>query len=337
MKTITTFLTISILLSWSAYGAAVGSKGADSVTVMTWNIWGRLNQAPRYTINGKTARQRTIDIMKESKADIICTIETYGSAADIAKALGYYYFTSADKANLTIFSRYPLSDAGIIKGLSPFSYIGATAELPDGRKIRVYAIWLASKGCITSKLRNKETADRDFVASDVERNKMLKRFLRNPDIIKHMKNRDVPIIVAGDFNSMSHLDYTEETKKSGLNFGRILPLMVSKTMNESGFTDTYRRLHPKITNETLGYTWTTVGLGYHWTREKGFFPVDKNPAPERRGLYCRIDFIYSWGATLKPVLSETITHYPSVTNRSFPEFPSDHAAVMTTFRVDSTK
>jgi hypothetical protein len=259
-------------------------------------------------------------------------VETYGSAIDIAKALGYHCYTPSQKANLAIFSRYPLSNAGTIKGLSPFSFIAATVELPNGQKIRVYDIWLTSKGCIESKLKDKGTADKAIVASDVERNNMLKKFLRHPDIVKHMRDKDIPIIVAGDFNSMSHFDYTMETKKSGLNFGRILPLMVSKTMEESGFTDTYRNVHPRIERETLGYTWTTVGIGYHWTREKGFYPVKENPDPERRGLYCRIDYIYSLGSILKPILSETIAHYPSVENRSFPEFPSDHAAVMTTFR-----
>jgi len=309
----------------------------DSLSVMAWNIWGKLNEDPRYTVKGKTARERTIDILKENKADIICMLETYGSASDIANALGYHYCTPDPEANLAIFSRYPLSDAGSLRSLSSFSFIGATAELPSGRKIRIYDIWLTCAGCDVSKLRNRNTADQMIVSWDVERKGMLDQFLRHADVEKHIANRDIPVIVAGDFNSLSHLDYTEETRNDGLNYGRVLPISVSQTMEAHGFTDTYRMVHPKVTKETLGYTWTTVGLGYHWEPEKAFFPVEKNPAPEDRGLFCRIDFIYCAGSTLKPTSSRTIIHHSSNHDRCFPEFPSDHAAVLTIFGPDSTK
>ena len=92
----------------------------QELKIMEWNIWGRLNQEPRYTINGKTARTRMIEVIQESQADIIAMIETYGSAADIAKALNYYHYTPSADANLAIFSRYPLQDFGTIKDLSPW-------------------------------------------------------------------------------------------------------------------------------------------------------------------------------------------------------------------------
>ena len=151
----------------------------------------------------------------------------------------------------------------------------------------------------------------------------------------HLSDRDIPVIVAGDFNSFSHLDYTAQTKKKGLNFGRILPITVSKMMVSCGFVDTYRAAHPKVTEETLGHTWTTVGMGFHWTRQKAFHPVKKNPAPEHRGLFCRIDYIYA-DSTIKPTSSTVINHHPSNSERCFPEFPSDHAAVMTIFEVGPT-
>ena len=107
-------------------------------------------------------------------------------------------------------------------------------------------------------------------------------------------------------------------------------------MEQSGFIDSYRFVHPKITSETLGYTWTTVGRGFTYEEEEGFVPVEKNPEPEYRDPYARIDFIYCRGKRIKPIAAQTITHHVSNKARSFPEFPSDHAAVVTTFEVKSS-
>ena len=313
--------------------------GPVQFKLMTWNIWGRLNQDPRYTIAGKTARQRMIEVIRKSKADIITMTEAYGSAADIAKALGYHYYTHSPRDNLAIFSRYPLENAGTIKGLSPFSFIAATVMLPEGGKIRVYNIWLTSKGRHIVEIRDKKVGDEQFAAGDDIRYKHLLQLLEHPAFRKDIADSNkVPVIVAGDFNCVSHLDYTEKTKALGLNYSRVLPIRVSMAMLEAGFTDTYRFVHPDITKNTLGHTWTTVGPGFTYRQGKGFVPVaeGKNPQPEHRGLFARIDYIYCTGKGLKAVQSHTITHHFSNASRSFPEFPSDHAAVLTIFELQQS-
>ena len=308
------------------------SDKPTTLKVMTWNIWGRLNQDPRYTINNKTARERTIEIIKASEADIIAMIETYGSAAEIAESLGFFHYTPSADANLCIFSRYPLSDIEPLKGLSSFSFIAATATLPSGQKIRIYDIWLTSGGRHIVEIKDKEISDQDFCAGDDIRFDMLQKFLDHEDIQKHLANsQKVPVIVAGDFNCVSHLDYTVATRDSKLNQSRILPIKASKAMHKFGFTDTFRDGNPDILNTTLGYTWTTVGPDYTYISDKGFVPVKENSEPEYRDPYTRIDFIYSIGSRLKTNNSRVISHHSSETKRSFPEFPSDHAAVLTEF------
>ena len=119
------FLILLLLGVASTCSVPVITQGEESsdLRVMTWNIWGKLNQEPRYTLDDLTARTRTIEILKDSGADLIAMIETYGSAADIAKALNFHHYTPHASANLSIFSRYPLSEVGTPDGLSSFSFI----------------------------------------------------------------------------------------------------------------------------------------------------------------------------------------------------------------------
>ncbi len=301
---------------------------------MTWNIWGRLNLDPRYTIDGKTGKERAIEIIKESKADVITMTETYGSAEDIAQALNFNYYTPSPDANLTIFSRYPLVSAGNIEGLSPFSFITATIQLPDSSKVKVYNIWLTSGGRHIVEIKNDTLSDSEFDKGDEIRYNHLLELLNHESFKKDMANRtEIPVIVAGDFNCISHLDYTPETKRSGLNYSRILNNKISMAMLNTGFIDSYRSVNSTISAETLGYTWTTVGQGYMYKSGQGFVPVDEQPEPEYRDPFARIDFIYATGERIEPVKSRTIVNHSSNLSRSFPEFPSDHGAVLTTFRV----
>lgn len=310
------------------------SKTSRTLKVMTWNIWGQLNQDPRYTNNEKTARERTIEIIGQSGADIIAMIETYGSAADIAKALKFHHYTPSAGANLCIFSRYPLTDIEPLVGLSPFSFIAATVNLPDGQKIRVYDIWLTSGGRHIVEVKNKELSDLDFCAGDDLRYDQLQKFLSHDDFQEGIANSaDTPVIVAGDFNCVSHLDHTRGTRHSKLNQGRVLSIKVSRAMHKAGFSDTYRQSNPDILDSTLGHTWTTVGMGYKYVSGQGFVPVKNNPNPQYRDPYARIDYIYSMGSRLEAIQSTVITHHPSQSRRSFPEFPSDHAAVLTEFKI----
>ncbi|MFC4993746.1 LamG-like jellyroll fold domain-containing protein [Rubritalea tangerina] len=315
----------------------IKGKAPEELRLLVWNIWGRLNQAEKYNFEGKSARQRTIEIIKESKADIIGMIETYGSAADIAKGLGYHYYTPSKSANLTIFSKYELSDFGTPKGLSSFSFITATAHLSPTKKLRVYCIWLTSGGRHIVSIKDPKLSDKDFINGDNNRRAMLEKFLSHPSVTMDLENAEnLPVVVMGDFNCVSHLDYTKESKSADLNYQRVFADAPTHTaMLEKGFTDTYRAMHPRLTQETLGYTWTTVGLDHTYVSGKGFEPVapSNNPRPQNQDPYARIDFIYSLGSHLSPSSSQVIKHYKNHTKRSFPEFPSDHAAVLSTFKI----
>lgn len=315
-------------------GLPPSEPGGNTLKVLSWNIWGKLNQDPKYTIDQVTARQRMIDVVRASQADVVAMVETYGSAAEIARQLEFHHYTPAADANLCIFSRHPLSDVGVLEGLSPFSFIAATVHLPDGPAVRIYDVWLTSSGRHLVEIKNPELSDAEFAAGDDVRHQMLQPFLAHPDVVQHLNNRDkIPVIVAGDFNCVSHLDHHRGTRDSQLNHDRILPIQVSKAMLKAGFHDTYRTAHPDVLSTTLGYTWTTGGDSFEYRPDEGFVPVEEHPRPEYRNPYARIDYIYATGSRLEVRTSRVIKNHASQPERSFPEFPSDHAAVLTEFVV----
>ncbi len=306
----------------------------SELNVMTWNIWGRLNQDPRYSIDGETSRQRTIEIIRQSGADVVAMIETYGSAADIAAELGFHHHTTAEDANLCILSRYPLTDVELLKGLNPFSFLAATVNMPGGQPVRVYDIWLTSGGRHIVEIKNDSVSDEEFARGDDNRDEHLQQLLEHPVFQRDLQAADtVPLIVAGDFNCVSHLDYTEATRAAGLNHSRVLPIKASASMQSLGFVDTYRAAHPKIAADSLGHTWTTVGKDYVYESGQGFVPVTEHPRPEYQDPYTRIDYIYAMGEALEVVDSQVLTRHPAYPQRRFPAFPSDHAAVVTRFRI----
>src|SRR5690606_16201345 len=58
-----------------------------------------------------------------------------------------------------------------------------------------------------------------------------------------IENADnVPLLVCGDFNSGSHLDWVAATRQ--LNRGYVMPFPATRLMEEAGFADSFREIHP---------------------------------------------------------------------------------------------
>jgi exodeoxyribonuclease-3 len=116
----------------------------------------------------------------------------------------------------------------------------------------------------------------------------------------------LPVMIMGDFNEPSHLDWTEAAVAVGQQ-----PLVVlwpaSRTLAKLGFIDAYRHVHP---NPVLKKAWT-------WT------PLHEKGEPEKHD---RIDFIYTRGLG---ILDAWILGEPSpVSDLVFELWPSDHRAVL---------
>lgn len=237
---------------------------------------------------------RIIDIIRNSGAEIAALIETYGSGEKIADALGYYFYSRSN--NLSIISRYPIEETYDI--FHPFNCGGALIRISQSQKIRYVNLWLNYLPLTNEQIQNQ------LPSKEIEASEWKTRATEVQQILKEMSplyaNEDIPLIVSGDFNSGSHLDWTK--KASHLYEGYTVEWPTSQLMTKAGFTDSYRYLYPNpVTHPCM--TWS---------------PMAKNE------LQYRIDFIYYKGKGILPKDSYMIDKHPI-------RFPSDHAAMVTLF------
>ena len=103
------------------------------------------------------------------------------------------------------------------------------------------------------------------------------------------------IVLAGDFNDGSHLDWTSSTKDQFDRNGVVVKWRNSVRLIDAGFSDDFRLIHPDP-NTHPGSTWPSTvavdssnpnGRNTSWT-----------PLADERD---RIDYIYRYGESLRPV------------------------------------
>ncbi len=281
-----------LLLGMSSAAAQADDQQSDELRVMTWNIWhgGRED-------GEQVGPRRVVDVIRESGADLVAMQETYGSGEQIASALGFHFHPRG--TNLSIHSRYPVIED--ISVYEEFKCVGALVELPDKRRVALYSIWLPYDEPIW-KSDNREKLDdqalrnasRSSAADLAKIRDLIAERLSDP------KYANTPVVIAGDFNSMSHLDYGEVARDQ---YHRFIEWPTSQVLTSAGYRDSYRETNPVI-DRMHDRTWSPR------------FTDDQQE---------RIDYVYYRDGDWRAVESRVIDQHAE-------KFPSDHAAVLTTFR-----
>lgn len=280
---------------------------SDILKVMTWNVWhaGHSESYPGKGCDG------VIGILKKSKADIITMVETYGASNKVADSLGYYHRLIS--SNLSIYSKYPIVETYLFPdSISTFNFGGVMINM-NGKKLRIFNTWLHYLPDVT--IAPTELPEKDILAWDDKgsRDDEIRKILST--ISSYTAQSDsIPVIVSGDFNCHSHLDWTEETKNMYDHNGAVVNWTVSKTMTDNGFTDSFREANPDPT-ENLGTTWRY--------------------GQESNNRSYRIDYIYYKGEKLQNLDSEShnglLGEIYNYMNENF-FYASDHGFVITTFK-----
>jgi len=308
-------ISISGSLLAAALLVSCGPAGkADEFTVMAWNIWhgGHDESLPA------DGRPSVVNIIRESGADVVLMIETYGSAPYIADSLGFEYHLIS--SNLCIFSRYPIVETYSYEDtVAPFNFGGARILIGGTEPVIFYDTWLHYLPD-TRLVPLQASHDSILIWENAgSRDDEIQAILSS--ISDHIDGSDtIPIIMGGDFNSFSHLDWVASTKDTFNHGGRIVDWTISRAMTDRGFADTYRTIHPDPRSDP-GITWLS---GDNLTGEHGYLRQD------------RIDYIYSTGSRLE-ITASTSYDVPDGDTLHYGEgsylYPSDHGFVLTTFRI----
>ena len=294
----------------------------DDLRVMVWNVLHGANDVNQ-------GAEKTLKIIRETKPDIVLLQESYDINGErpklgawLAEELGWNEH-QADSTHLCVLT--PL-DIETTFFHDPWHGVGAKLKDSKGRELIVWSIWIDYRSFITYTLRSQpDISDEDLLAGEEVGSN---RKQQAEAIIKHLKESgqlsiNIPLLVGGDWNCPSHLDWTTDTSRV-YKRRRAMNLPVSSAMSKAGFTDAFRMIYPNPVQHP-GITWSpmyrTKGEGENQV-EQGFERIDR--------LYLKNPSQLKSGWTLQPVAGHVL---PTIwEDESIPvierDFPSDHGALI---------
>lgn len=272
-------------------------SGADVFRVLQWNIWHGGRHVP---LKG---HDRIVELLKASKADIITMQEGYGFQKEIAARLQYHLQTPSANDNLCLFSRFPLEKQ---QTGDSFCSNPAIVRMQGGRSLLIDDCWTrySYNPDYTGSFPDIGHDPSVWVSEDSIRPMADVRRMLDNDLALVLERQDMPVILGGDFNSCSHLDWTERAANLHGDYGPVL-FPTSRFLQERGYKDSFRELNPDEVRRPEG---TFAGI---------YGQLD----------FSRIDFIYYTGG-IQAVHSKVVQTAPEIDDI----WASDHSAVVTTFR-----
>ncbi|GMR62575.1 hypothetical protein PMAYCL1PPCAC_32770, partial [Pristionchus mayeri] len=292
---------------------------ASGLRVMTFNVWKSGTQV--HDGLSKIAAQ-----IREARADVVALQEIRAKEhfENITSLLGSDWSGSVhcqnDTAILTRHTIVPGSYAQVDWGM----HVRIRIE-GSGREVSMWSMHLNYLSYGPYAAQNKlVTREAQIMAGEmpfhnISRVHNIVQLLLNPDFRSQIaQSNNVPVIVAGDFNTPSDEDWVEENRdKHG---GWVIEWPTTQLLrNTAGMRDSFRELFPDPVAYP-GITWSVFKYLAEWD-----YTV---PDPDDR-----IDFIFYRGP-IKPFSSENFAG--SSVLRPMPyhctnEWPSDHYAVLTDF------
>lgn len=308
MKKILFCVCVSFIVS----ACSLSTPETTQLKVMVWNIWhgGHGESLP------KDGCEDVVGVIKASEADVVLMIETYGSAPAFAEALGFEYRLLSD--NLSIYSRYPITRQMTYPDtISTFNFGGVEIDV-DGQRVALFDTWL--NYIPDARLVPADLSEAEIIAWENSGGRVDEIKACQKAIAEYMADSEnVPVVVGGDFNGHSHMDWVPQTAVMYNHSGLTVEWPVSRVMTDAGFVDSFRHVHPDVA-DNIGVTWLS-----------GASVADST---EVYGRQDRIDYLYYMGSKLQAVDSE-IVNYPEGTDFEYKGqkfmYPSDHGFVLTTF------
>jgi endonuclease/exonuclease/phosphatase family metal-dependent hydrolase len=321
-----------------------GEASVSNLKVMQFNVWSEGTSVP----NGLTYIR---DIIHSVNPDLVCFSEVKNYSGDWTTkiinelvAIGTTYHRGyVAGADVSIISKYPITSSGpVIEGATAVFVVninGASIVVcPSHLDYTYYATYLPrGYACGGSGKYAGWNALSPFLPetniSEISaQNQASKRDEQIGAFIDYMKNEKRPILLIGDFNEPSCLDWTVGQANLYDHNGVVYEWPTTLTLKNNGFIDAYRQVYP---DEVLnpGITWPAIATGVGSTSWA--------PLSDERD---RIDYIFYKGmgvvATKASIVGpkdsyakNTITtsgNGDDVFEASSMPWPSDHKAVTAT-------
>ena len=252
-------------------GSPPAPSSDNSLRVMAGNVLHGSNDVEQ-------GPEKTLAVIHASDPDVILMQESYDIDGErpklgkwLSEQLGWNYH-QGESPHLCVLTPLEM-DATFFH--HPWHGVGARLTDARGRSFLAWSIWLDYRAYITYELRdNPDMSDAELLAAEDVRSN---RLPQAKALIAHLQEAgqldvDIPVIVGGDWNTPSHLDWTADTVRV-FKRRRDLDLPVSIAMRDAGFSDAFRDVHPDPVQQP-GITWSPMFRG---TSEvpQGFERIDR--------------------------------------------------------------
>ncbi|GAA2837014.1 endonuclease/exonuclease/phosphatase family protein [Nonomuraea rubra] len=293
-----------------------GQSLVPELRAMSFNLWHGGSQ-----VDG--GREKQLRFLLESGVDVVGLQETSAvSTRELAEALGWEYHQAG--TDLGVISRYPITERREPVAGGPLS-VATKVRVRIGERQEV-VVWNVHLGytpygpydACFGRMTQEELLANEARSGRTPQIEAVLEAMR-PDLDAA---RRTPVLLTGDFNAPSHLDWTPAANRCGYTS---VPWPASVLPAKAGLRDSYRVAHPDPVTAP-GLTWSPVYPvftgGYGHDSHKG------EPEPQDR-----IDFVYYAGPLRVTGSQALVEGTPAaVPNHRGNEWSSDHAAVLTTFR-----
>ncbi|MFF7036712.1 MULTISPECIES: endonuclease/exonuclease/phosphatase family protein [Streptomyces] len=284
---------------------------ASELRVMTLNLW-----HGGAKVDDGLAKQ--LDVIKKHRPDVVGLQETSGhSAKELAEELGWDHWQS--DADLGIISRFPFSSE--VETSQAAAGVRIRIDEATGQEVELWTAHLGYDPYGPYDACFDEMPVEEIFLREAQSGRTPQAEAIAKDLAPKIAAADeTPVLLVGDFNTPSHLDWTEATKDSHCGYGQV-DWPVTKIFEDAGLKDSFREANPDPAT-VPGTTWSPV-----YPKHDGSTGVDE---PQDR-----IDFIDYAGAklTVKESVSFVEGDPKPVPDQAGNAWPTDHAAVLTTFTV----
>ncbi|MEU8569692.1 endonuclease/exonuclease/phosphatase family protein [Streptomyces pathocidini] len=349
---------VGVLGAGAAEAAPRDAKGRGGpshrlLTFLQFNIWLGGSQVP-------DGRAGIADTIAAVKPDVVMLSESSpervaNTLADLADR-GLTYYDNANPTDPAVISRYPIIEH------QSFPYWSKAVIDVDGTEIAAYSGHLEYRyyvnylprgygGGTPAPLETSEYGWDEIPTgpiTDVDLIMRLNEASGRTAVTKTVladaaqeRRKGRLTLLAGDFNEPSHRDWTRRTRNLFDHNGTVVEWSTTKAIEDAGFRDSYREIHPDPVRAP-GFTWPSDNPGAD-TGQLTWAPK----ADERD----RIDFVF-YHPDRRIHLLDSVIVGPSTTivrNERVAEsgrekfwepkwtWPTDHKAVLSTFRVSTDR